>query len=122
MASDEGHAGAVAIAISSVQALLLINGGASVALLAFYGDALSKGPIATLDKDALKVSLILFALGVFAAALCSIFAYLSQLFWTQTRGTPGQRDERMRIVAVLWALASAGLFLSGVVAAAFAIT
>lgn len=121
MADDPGHAGAVAIAIAGINALILTNGGAAVALLAFYGDVLSSGG-GLASPTLLKFALIAFALGVFAGSACAILAYLSQLAWTTTRGaSPSDPDTGWRLGAVLAGIASACLFLIGVILAALSL-
>ncbi|MBI1252104.1 MAG: hypothetical protein GC189_11595 [Alphaproteobacteria bacterium] len=121
MPNDEGHAGAVSLAVAGLQSLILINGGGAVALLAFYGEALSEGRTGGIDLRWFEGSLLLFALGVAAAAFATILAYISQLFWTQTRGAPGKRDTAVRVAAILGAFLSAALFVVGIVFAALAI-
>lgn len=119
MADDPGHAGAVAIAIAGINAVILINGGAAGALLAFYGEALSSGTASGLHVGPLRLALVALALGAGAGACCAILAYLSELAWMTTRGETGGFDVPWRIGAVVAAAASAGLFLIGIALAAY---
>lgn len=79
----ESFKSTIAIGINAAKSCMLINGGASVALLAFIGNIWSKG---SLDMAALLVSkgLLMFCIGVFLAAGCSGFTYLAQSCFTRS--------------------------------------
>ena len=63
---------------NAVKALMLINGGAAVAILAFIDNAISKteGNL-SIHGEQLGSSLIWFAWGIAAAILAAIFAYFN---------------------------------------------
>ncbi|MBB4126524.1 uncharacterized membrane protein YidH (DUF202 family) [Xanthomonas translucens] len=89
--SLEGFKQIIALGQSTLKSIMLINGGASVALLAFLGNIVnspaSKTPILPFAN-----SLGAFVIGVFLAALAYALTYFSQLFydgeqkWKQTTG------------------------------------
>lgn len=79
----ESFRSTINVGINAAKSCMLINGGASVALLAFIGNIWSKGSI---EIAALLVSkgLLIFCSGVFLAALCSGFTYLAQSAYTSS--------------------------------------
>jgi hypothetical protein len=107
---------------------LLINGGAAVALLTFVGSLEAK------QKVAIANSLVWFAAGVVLAVLAIAAAYFTHFFlaeqvnstirtWTHPYLQPGQKTQTyanwslfFRIVAVVLGLASAAMFVCGVLA------
>ena len=60
--------------------IVLINGGASVALLAFVGNVWSPGSIAPLTIIFLAIGLAAFSLGVLSGAKSALHNYLSGTF------------------------------------------
>jgi hypothetical protein len=52
----------------ALRALILINGGAAVAVLAFVGNLIGQARVPHANPNSVAVSLILFALGVVAGA------------------------------------------------------
>jgi hypothetical protein len=113
----ETFKGLINLSIEGLKALLLINGGAAVAILAYLGSLASRGSAAHLPD--VKNALLCFAGGVFATALAFIVAYFTQL---QLYYEERARHERqpfstrhpigIRIAAGL-VLASAGAFGAG---------
>ncbi len=93
-----------------VQALLLLNGAAALAILTFIGtfskDANFKGSLAYLSDP-----LSSFSYGAAFAVLTAIFAYLSQATWADKKEIWG---DTLRIFAVAFALGSLLLFVGGV--------
>jgi hypothetical protein len=73
---EETFKGLIALSIELLKALLLINGGAAVAILAYLGSLASRPSIAHLPN--MKNALLCFAGGVFATALAFIVAYFTQ--------------------------------------------
>lgn len=67
----------IKIAIEGMKMLLLLNGGAAIALIAFATDA--EG----LSKGWLFGSLLAFALGALAGAMVAVFGYVAQLRYGQ---------------------------------------
>jgi hypothetical protein len=72
---EETFKGLIALSIELLKALLLINGGAAVAILAYLGN-LASHPVAHLPN--MKNALLCFAGGVFTTALAFIAAYFTQ--------------------------------------------
>jgi hypothetical protein len=66
---------AVTTGTETVKAILLINGGACVAVLAFIGSLASQGQVVT----DLAVSLVWFAIGALVAVISAGFGYLTNL-------------------------------------------
>ncbi|WP_425081293.1 hypothetical protein [Ruegeria arenilitoris] len=64
--------------IVTVRTLVLVNGGAVIAMLAFLANVVPKGD--PNDFDGVLGSLSLFAFGVFAATMTAAFTYLTNLF------------------------------------------
>ncbi len=93
-----------------VQALLLLNGAAALAMLTFIGN---------LSKDSSFKSLLLslsdplsfFSFGAALAVLTAIFAYLSQASWADGSSLWGNS---LRIFAAVLALCSLLLFAGGI--------
>jgi hypothetical protein len=71
----ETFKGLIALSIEALKALLLINGGAAVALLAYLGSPHARYPYIPYMKNAL----LCFAGGVLATALAFIAGYFTQL-------------------------------------------
>src|SRR4029077_21215502 len=70
---EETFKGLIALSIEALKALLLINGGAAVAILAYLGSLASRGSGAHLPD--IKNALLCYAGGVFTTALAFIVAY-----------------------------------------------
>ena len=93
-----------------MQALLLLNGAAALAMLAFIGN---------FSKDANFKSLLLglshplsfFSHGAALAVLAAIFAYLSQASWADGSSL---WDNTLRLLAMVLALGSLLLFAGGI--------
>src|SRR4051812_48317463 len=69
---------AIGYALAAIRGLLLINGGAVVALLSFLANVWSKDAAIRAVAHALKLPLQLFLMGLAAAVACPCAAYLSQ--------------------------------------------
>lgn len=107
--SDNEHANAwslesfrqvIALGQSAIQSIFLINGGASVAVLAFIGH-LASAPTTAKAVLPFAGSLRFFVAGVFFAAVTSAATYLSQLAYE------GSKTGQQVIGVVLHALAVA---------------
>jgi hypothetical protein len=79
----ESFKSTISSGMNAAKSCMLINGGASVALLAFIGNIWSKG---SLGMAAMLVSkgLLFFCSGVALAALCTGFTYLAQSAYTSS--------------------------------------
>ncbi len=111
----ENLKGAITLAAQTIKSLEIVNGGAAIAILTFYGNLVSSSDTdVPIDKPSIVVALTVFGGGVLFATLCSIFAYLSQRFAAvQHRG-----ELLCFYIAVSMGLLSGLCFLAGTVAAA----
>jgi membrane protein YqaA with SNARE-associated domain len=73
----ETFKGLINLSIEALKALLLINGGAAVAILAYLGNLASHPPVAHLPN--MKNALLCFAGGVLVTAVTFWIAYFTQL-------------------------------------------
>lgn len=112
--------GAIDLGARTIQSLILVNGGAAVGLLTLLGREMATGSRLHSVAGQLTGGLVLFALGVFAAVVCLILAYLSQLAAGASTG-PKWIEKRCRYVAIMVGVTSALFFLSGVAITAFAL-
>lgn len=94
----------------ALNALVLINGGAVIALLGFLGGTVSKGLPQTLGLS-LTIPLLQFGLGVLMGAIAFASRYLSQAFYSTSNMKMGHA---FRYVAVFFALTGYGLFGCGI--------
>jgi hypothetical protein len=95
---------------NAVKSSFLLNGGASVALLAFIGklteEQQSKIP-------AFADSLTIFVTGVFAIALASGVTYLSQWFYAESESWKQKTGFALNMVSIVLGLSSYGFFIWG---------
>jgi hypothetical protein len=75
---EETFKGLIALSIELLKALLLINGGAAVAILAYLGSLASHASPGAHQPN-MKNALLCFSLGVLTAAMTFLVAYLTQL-------------------------------------------
>lgn len=80
--------GAIELGQQVLKSLELANGGAVIAILTFYGNAVKGGSEAAIDPVWLTRALGAFATGLVIAILAAAFAYLSQLI--AATGEPGE--------------------------------
>ena len=73
---QETFKGLISLSIEALKVLLLINGGAAVAVLAYLGNLASRVPSA--HQPSIKSALMWFAGGVLATAIAFITAYFTQ--------------------------------------------
>jgi anti-sigma28 factor (negative regulator of flagellin synthesis) len=90
----------------ALNALVLINGGAVIALLGFMGGTVSKGLPQALGLN-LTIPLLQFGLGVLTGAIAFATRYLSQAFYSAPRKRTG---DAFKYVAILFAFTGYGLF------------
>lgn len=116
------------MARESIKALLALNGGAAVAILAFYGQAVAAlGALSTAARWALANGLKLFAIGTIAATVTLFLAYLVQLNWgaaypsEEAQARAHRRAGSLHLLAFLTAFASLALFVLGLLCVAWAI-
>ena len=106
---------------ASIQAALLLNGGASVALLAFLGNLAiahqTKG--LTVNFVAFKEAFVCFEIGVMFAAGSSVVAFLIQnVAIAHLKEAEGRVGRRLRWVGIGMVVASLFLFALGITMAA----
>jgi hypothetical protein len=119
--------GAIELGQQTLKSLELVNGGAVIAILSFYGNVVKDGSTAPIDPTALTHGLASFATGLGAAVLAAIFAYLSQLGDATGGSHLSEAIKKcskiplpnlsgtgwLRVVAILCGIASFGLFSHG---------
>ncbi|MFQ5673262.1 MAG: hypothetical protein ACE5G9_09215 [Nitrospinales bacterium] len=94
----------------AIKSALLINGGATVAILAFLGNFLSKDAQKTVVLNALASPLGYFSLGVVTAAIGSGLAYCSQRSYLEEWNKAGIC---FNLLAVIFIVATYGAFIFG---------
>ena len=103
----------VGFATTAIRSLFLLNGGAVIAILAFYGDVLAGGGSlpAGLRPAGLVAALAFFVAGLVAAFGCAASAYLGQMAFAES----GRRRlaHWLRVLALLAAAGSVGCFALG---------
>jgi hypothetical protein len=68
----ENLRGAISLGENTIKLLVLVNGGAVIAVLTFYGNVLTRNPEPiAFNKGALTTALLSYGVGVFLAVLCS---------------------------------------------------
>ena len=83
----ENLKGTILLASQTIKSLEIINGGAAIGILTFYGHISSERGTTGLNKCAIIVALVCFGLGVFSAVACSFSAYIAQrIVATNSRG------------------------------------
>ncbi|WP_273453293.1 hypothetical protein [Nevskia ramosa] len=98
---------------NAIKSSFLLNGGASVALLAFIGHLAQFKP----EKVATFGSCMLpFAFGVLAIAMTSGFTYLSQWFYAGARPLALKIGFGLNILTIVLGISSYGLFVWGLLA------
>jgi hypothetical protein len=132
-AIDSGHL--------ALRTAVLVNGGAAVSVLAFIGGLVGQGKVALGPQfSALTFTLLWFAIGVASAMLGIGFAYFTNFSIAAEASTRERKWEHpyvsatkiskrwrcignvLRLVAVILGLASAALFVVGMLAVRSAIT
>lgn len=98
----------------AIRSLILINGGAAVAIMTFLGNF---GGESNQSADLFAKSLLLFALGVAAAALVGGFAYVTQFLYESSSGRLSKVGIGFHWAAVLLAILSITLFVVGLLKA-----
>ncbi len=96
--------------------MMLINGGAAVALLAFLGNLITRSGAST-NVVAFAGSMRTFVVGVFLAALAYATTYLSQLFYDGEKDWQRRTGFVLHVITILIGAASLAAFLWGAHAA-----
>ncbi|TFV69434.1 hypothetical protein E4K64_33425 [Bradyrhizobium frederickii] len=129
--AKEANSAAVKAAEEAIKAMILINGGSSVAMLAFIGTLASKDLLSPAQLARVASPLFYFGSGVASAVIAAAFAYFTNLMiaGSSTRmsrsydhpyllDTPSSIKRRyfgevFRYLGVVAALASIGCFIFG---------
>ena len=101
----ENLRGAITMAVESLKMLVLVNGGAAIGLLSFFG--------AHSGRAIPKLALSVFGIGVAAAALAALFGYGAQ----RTVAVEGPYEMCYARAAIVLAVLSALAFVGGMVVA-----
>ena len=109
----ENLKGAISLAIEGLKALILINGGAAIGILTFYGNTLKDGNNLHIAKCTISTALNTFGFGVGSAIFAFILAYLSQLI-SATAQSPNTAEIGLRYASIALATSSAACFIWGV--------
>ena len=107
----ENLKGAIQLGAQTLKSLELINGGAAVGILTFYGNVLSRPVDARIDRIAISHALMCFGIGVAAAAIASGIGYLSQL--RLAHYPAGVIDNWFRGLAIISGIVSFVVFVIG---------
>ena len=110
---------------ASIQSALLLNGGASIALLAFLGNLAiaQQNRGLTGGFGTLKESFVCFGLGVMLAASSNVVAFLIQIFSiAHPKDAEGGTGRRLRFVGIGMVVASLLFFAVGITVAANALS
>ena len=107
----------VTFAGAAIKGLLLINGGAAVAILAFLGHLAATPGTSPTQFETLGTALLAFGWGALAGAMTAGAAYLSQICFgevTVSRNRPAKiAAEIFRLIAVALAFFGYGVFIYG---------
>lgn len=111
--------GQIALAVNGIKNLILINGAAAIAILAFLGH-LGASKISSVDIGRLSSAMLIFGYGVASGALCSFLAYLFQTIEREVSGMQWLKHA-LRGAALLAAASGVALFVFGLITAARAV-
>jgi hypothetical protein len=112
----EGFRQIIALGQSTLKSMMLINGGAAVALLAFLGNLITRSGSST-NVVVFAGSMRMFVVGVFLAAVAYATTYFSQLFYGGEKNWQQRTGLIFHIVTSLVGAASLAAFLWGAHAA-----
>ena len=110
---------------ASIQSALLLNGGASVALLAFLGNLAIAHQTSGLTGNfvAFKGAYLCFGIGVMLAASSSVVAFLIQnVAIAHLKEAEGKTGRRLRVVGIGMVVAALACFAVGITVAANAMS
>jgi hypothetical protein len=108
----EGFKQIIALGQSTLKSIMLINGGAAVALLAFLGNLITRSGSST-NIVAFADSMGMFVIGVFLAAVAYATTYFGQLFYDGEKNWQQRTGFVFHIVTSLVGAASLAAFLWG---------
>ncbi|WP_258241145.1 hypothetical protein [Pseudidiomarina homiensis] len=97
---------------NAIKTSLLMNGGATIALLAFLGKLTTENP----DKlSVFSTSLMIFTFGVFVTGLVSGFTYLSQWLYSSQREQSKLWGWVLNVSCIVLGLSAYGIFIWGAI-------
>lgn len=102
----------IALGQSTLKSIMLINGGAAVALLAFLGNLLGKSNSAV-GLLPFAGSMRVFVIGVFLSAIAYALTYFSQLFYNGAKSWQQRTGLVLHVLTSVAGAASLGAFLCG---------
>ncbi len=115
---------AITFAGAAIKGLILINGGAAIAILAFLGHVASTPELTFAEFEALGSALIAFGWGALAGAMTAGSSYLSQIYFSEVTKSgskcAGVAGKIFRLTAVALAIFGYGVFVYGLYTAASA--
>jgi hypothetical protein len=104
---------------ASIQSALLLNGGASVALLAFLGNLAIAHQTLTGNFVAFRSAFLCFGIGVMLAASSSVVAFLIQnVAIAHLKEAEGKMGRRLRAIGIGMVVAALASFAVGITVAA----
>lgn len=106
----------IALGQSSLKSIMLINGGAAVALLAFLGNLITRSGSST-NIIAFADSMRMFVIGVFLGAVAYATTYFSQLFYDGDKKWQQRTGLAFHVITSLVGIAALLAFLVGARAA-----
>ena len=115
--SIEGFKQVIALGQSALKSIMLINGGAAAALLAFLGSLIARPSLSSASIVAFAGSMRLFVGGVFFAALAYATTYFSQLFYDGDKKWQQRTGLALHFLTSLIGATSLGAFVWGANAA-----
>jgi hypothetical protein len=119
--SVENLRGAIALGSQTLKSLEIINGGAVLAILTFYGNAVKDHGKVPFDKAQLSQSLVIFSVGLTFAVAASCAAYIGQrIAATSQPDTVMDETSRLKHVAS-WTTASTRTLHGAIVLALFSL-
>ncbi|PWE78850.1 hypothetical protein XF30_20995 [Bradyrhizobium sp. SUTN9-2] len=132
---QKANEAAVKAAEEAIKAVILINGGSSVAMLAFLGTLATKDVVSTVQLSQMSAPLLYFGTGVAAAVVAAAAAYFTNLmiagsstrqtrtyeqpYFQDTKSSNGHRlaGEIFRYIGIGAMVVSIGCFVTGLVKA-----
>jgi hypothetical protein len=110
-----GGAAVMQFALTGLRTLVIANGGAAIALLAFAGNSLGHNCSVGKFGVGLAQPMLCFSLGIITTLLAALFSFLAQVAFNEMKWADKQRRIAggLRIGAIVSALISAGLFVGG---------
>lgn len=103
----------VGLARSAIQASLIVNGGAAIAVLVFLANVVSSPASVSVNVALLKAALAVFGVGLFLAGVTFVNAYVAQ--GALASGTSSAFGDAIRRFGLVLIVASFLMFLLGLV-------